>query len=102
MLREILVVLVLLCGSAPVDAAFRAGKSGGKGDVGPEAPVDVNTAGLPALVSLKGVGEQKAKAIIKFRKAHGPFRSFEDFEAVPGVGPALIERNRDRILFGGP
>ena len=95
------VVLLLLCGSAPADAASRGRTSDSRAEVGASAPVDVNTAGLAALVTLKGVGEQKAKAIIKFRKAHGPFRSFDDFDAVPGVGPALIEHNRERIVFGG-
>ena len=99
--REVLVVLLLLCGSAPADAASRERTSDSRDEVGASAPVDVNTAGLAALVTLKGVGEQKAKAIIKFRKAHGPFRSFDDFDAVPGVGPALIEHNRERIVFGG-
>lgn len=63
------------------------------------AAINVNTADAAALVELKGVGEKKARAIIAFRKAHGPFASLDDFEEVPGIGPALIDANRDRIRF---
>lgn len=64
-----------------------------------DAVINVNTAGASTLVALKGIGEKKARAIVAYRKAHGPFASLDDFEQVPGIGPALIEANRDRILF---
>ncbi|HET8731043.1 MAG TPA: ComEA family DNA-binding protein [Moraxellaceae bacterium] len=99
MVHKILPVLLLSCVSMSLDAAPRSKGSAHRDDSAQSAPVNVNTAGLGVLVTLKGVGEQKAKAIINFRKAHGPFRSFDDFEAVPGVGPALIDRNRERIEF---
>lgn len=103
MLKRLLLLLVLAgAWTAPAEAAPRLGgamrPAAGKADT----PVNVNTAGPAALVTLKGVGEKKARAIMNFRKSHGPFRSLDDFEAVPGIGPALIERNRDRIVFSGP
>lgn len=61
--------------------------------------INVNAAGAAELQALKGVGEKKARAIVAFRKAHGPFTSLDDFEEVPGIGPAMIEANRDRIRF---
>lgn len=85
-------LLLLLCAMAA--PAARAGDA----DDG-AAPVNVNTAPAAVLRSLKGVGEKKARAIVAYRKAHGPFRSLEEFEEVPGVGPALIEHNRARIVF---
>lgn len=63
------------------------------------AAVNVNTADVATLLALKGVGEKKARAIMTFRKSHGPFATLEDFDEVPGIGPALIEANRDRIRF---
>lgn len=63
------------------------------------ARVNVNTAPLELLVTLKGIGEKKARAILAFRREHGPFNSLEQFEEVPGIGPALIEQNRSRIVF---
>lgn len=67
----------------------------------PGAPlrVNVNVAPMELLVTLKGIGEKKARAIIAFRREHGPFNSLEQFEEVPGIGPALIEQNRSRIVF---
>lgn len=61
--------------------------------------INVNAAGPAELQALKGVGEKKARAIVAFRKAHGPFATLDDFEEVPGIGPAMIEANRDRIRF---
>lgn len=65
----------------------------------PDSLVNVNTASAAALQALKGVGEKKARAIVAYRKAHGAFASLDDFDDVPGIGPALIEANRERILF---
>lgn len=64
-----------------------------------DTPINVNTADVMALTSLKGIGEKKALAIIAYRKAHGPFSSAEQFEAVPGVGPATVAKNKGRIVF---
>lgn len=63
------------------------------------AIVNVNRATLAQLVTLKGIGEKKARAILAWRREHGPFNSLEQFEEVPGIGPALIEQNRERIVF---
>lgn len=61
--------------------------------------INVNTANVVALTALKGVGEKKARAIVAYRREHGPFNSLEQFDEVPGIGPALIENNRGRIIF---
>lgn len=85
-------LFLLLCVLAAPASADRDGDAAA-------APVNVNTAPPAQLRTLKGVGEKKARAIVAYRKAHGPFRSLDDFEEVPGVGPGLIERNRARIVF---
>lgn len=63
-------------------------------------PVNVNTADAKTLdKELEGVGPATADAIIKEREK-GAFKSLEDFEKrVPGVGPALIEKNKANIKF---
>lgn len=61
--------------------------------------INVNTADVLALTNLKGVGEKKALAIIAHRRRHGPFASLADLEEVPGIGPSILARNRDRIAF---
>lgn len=61
--------------------------------------INVNTADAMALTGLKGVGEKKAQAIIAYRKSKGPFNSLEQLEAVPGIGPSIIAKNKSAIVF---
>ncbi len=61
-------------------------------------PVNINTADEAALAAaLNGVGPAKAKAIVAFREANGPFQSMEELAAVKGIGERTIDRNRDSI-----
>jgi competence protein ComEA len=65
--------------------------------------VDINSADAKTLAqSLDGVGLSKAEAIIAYRNAHGPFESLADLAKVKGIGPRIIEANRDAIVFGRP
>jgi competence protein ComEA len=65
--------------------------------------VDVNSADARALAeALDGVGLAKAEAIVAWRKQHGPFETLEDLAKVDGIGPHILERNRDAIVFGKP
>ena len=61
-------------------------------------PVDVNTADAETIsTELKGVGLSKAKAIVEYRKKHGPFRSADDLSLVKGIGERTVELNRSNI-----
>lgn len=60
--------------------------------------ININTADARALDhGLVGVGPAKAEAIIAWRKQKGPFKSIAELTSVKGMGPALIERNKDRM-----
>ncbi len=62
--------------------------------------INVNTAGVEQLAqSLEGVGMARAQAIVEYRDKFGPFVDLEDLQEVSGIGPALIETNKDRIVF---
>ena len=52
--------------------------------------VDINHASVADLVSIRGVGESRAQAIIAFRDAHGPFPSIFELGRVPGIGRHLF------------
>lgn len=66
-------------------------------------PVNVNTADAETIsAELKGVGLSKAKAIVEYRKKHGPFRSPEDLSLVKGIGERTVELNRDDIRVAAP
>jgi competence protein ComEA len=63
--------------------------------------VDINSADAVTLArELADVGLVKAEAIVAYRVAHGPFTTFEDLAKVKGIGPRVIEENRERIVFG--
>ncbi|MET0232475.1 MAG: helix-hairpin-helix domain-containing protein [Rhodanobacteraceae bacterium] len=65
--------------------------------------VDVNSADARALAeALDGVGLAKAEAIVAWRQQHGPFETLDDLQKVDGIGPHILERNRDAIVFGRP
>jgi competence protein ComEA len=62
------------------------------------AAVNINTADADTLVrELKGIGAAKAKAIIEYREANGPFTSVDDLLEVKGIGTATLEKNRAKI-----
>ncbi len=65
------------------------------------AAVNVNTADKAQLESLKGIGPVKAQAIIDYRAQHGPFRSLEDLDKVPGIGKGTLDKIRDDVSFSG-
>ncbi|SIT65592.1 competence protein ComEA [Ectothiorhodosinus mongolicus] len=63
--------------------------------------VNVNEADAAALAAaLTGVGQARAEAIISYREANGPFQSVHELLQVPGIGPATVELNLDRIQLG--
>lgn len=61
--------------------------------------VNLNTANLEELKTLYSVGEVRAKAIIKYRQAHGPFQSVDELKNVTGIGDKIIEANRSLITL---
>jgi len=63
------------------------------------APVNINTADAKTLAAnINGVGNKKAEEIVQYRDKHGPFKSADDLVKVKGIGPNLIEKNRDILL----
>lgn len=53
--------------------------------------VDVNTASVPLLARVSGVGESLAQNIVGHRDANGPFRSRTALKEVPRLGPKAFE-----------
>lgn len=60
--------------------------------------ININTASMKELQKLDGVGRGVAQRIIEYREANGPFKRGEDLRKVEGVGAAMFDRNRERIV----
>ncbi len=54
--------------------------------------VDVNTASVPLLTRVSGIGSTLASSIIAHRDANGPFRTREALKGVPRLGPKAFEQ----------
>ena len=56
--------------------------------------IDLNQADVNALShSAKGIGVKRAEAIIKYRQAHGPFKSVMELASVPGLGGNFVKKH---------
>lgn len=66
--------------------------------VAESATVNLNTADAETLTrELIGIGATKARAIVQYRDAHGPFTSVDELLEVKGIGAATLEKNRGKL-----
>lgn len=61
--------------------------------------IDPNRADGAELRRLPGVGPVTARAVLRHRREHGPFRLREELLDVPGIGPRTLARLADRIAL---
>ncbi|MBQ3029465.1 MAG: helix-hairpin-helix domain-containing protein [Lachnospiraceae bacterium] len=64
---------------------------------GQEGKVNLNTAGKDELMSLPGIGEEKAERILQYREKVGSFQKIEEIKNVSGIGEAIFERIKGTI-----
>src|SRR3954470_12279786 len=89
-LAVVLAVLALTPLPAVADTAAASTTVGAK--------ININTADVKSLMTLTGVGRSLAEKIVKYRDEHGQFKKATDLRKVEGVGEALWEKNRERII----
>ncbi len=63
--------------------------------------VNLSTAGAEELERIEGIDSARAQHILEHRSRHGPFRSWEEFDAVAGIGPVLLEKAKEAAVLGG-
>ncbi|MDD3392632.1 MAG: helix-hairpin-helix domain-containing protein [Bacilli bacterium] len=61
--------------------------------------VNINTASASELMTLSGIGEKKALAIISYREENGLFSSIEEITNVSGIGSSTFESIKDQITI---
>ena len=59
--------------------------------------ININTASEETLMTLTGIGQSKAKAIITYRTENGPFTTIDDIKNVSGIGESIFEKIKDSI-----
>ncbi len=62
--------------------------------------ININTASVEELTTLKNVGTKTAERIVAYREANGPFNAVEDLMNVKGIGERILSKNKDRIGIG--
>ena len=73
-------------GAYPMGAAQTAGSR-----------VNLNTASREELMTLDGIGETRADAIIRYREMYGGFQTIEDVMNVSGIKEGAFEKIKDSI-----
>lgn len=61
--------------------------------------INLNSGTEVELESLPGIGPSKAKAIIDYRTANGPFVTIEEIEKVKGIGPKTFANLKSKITI---
>lgn len=84
------------------EALVSSGGGGLVGDIGAEnggtdARVNINTADKEELMTLAGIGESKAEAIIAYREENGGFSSPEDIKNISGIKDGVYSKIKDSI-----
>ncbi|MDK0863750.1 ComEA family DNA-binding protein [Clostridium perfringens] len=74
-----------------------ANSSGDKGEKNESSVININTASKETLMTLNGIGESKAQAIIDYRDEIGDFKSIDDITKVSGIGEKTLEKIKDKI-----
>lgn len=62
-----------------------------------EQIVNINTAGLEELMTLPGIGQVRAEAIIAYRQQEGNFETIEDIMNVKGIKTGVFSKINNRI-----
>lgn len=65
-----------------------------------DGKVNLNTASREELLTLSGVGESKADAIISYREENGGFRAIEDIMKISGIKEGVFHQIKDKITTG--
>ena len=84
--------MVFLCAALAMVMAFSVPLSAGNG-----GKINLNKATATELSQLKGIGMKYAERIVEFRDKNGPFKHVEDLLKIQGIGPRILEKNKDRI-----
>lgn len=61
--------------------------------------VSINQGTVEELMTLTGIGETKAEAIVAYRQTNGPFQRIEEIMKVNGIKEAMYNKIKDDIVI---
>lgn len=64
-----------------------------------DGKVSINDASVAELITIPGIGEIKANAIVNYREKNGRFNNLEDLKKVSGISESLFEQIKDYITL---
>ena len=70
-----------------------------KSDIDNAGKININIASEDELVTLYGIGEKRAKAIIEYRNTNGNFTSIEDITKVSGISETIFNKIKENITI---
>lgn len=69
------------------------------GGISDDGRVNINTADKEELMTLTGIGEIRAEAILQYRDTNGSFKTIEDLMKVSGIKKGTFEKIQDEIVI---
>jgi len=66
-------------------------------DLAVEKPIELNSAPWWELTQIRGIGEVRAKEIVKQRELRKGFDSIDELGEIRGITPEILERIRGRV-----
>jgi competence ComEA-like helix-hairpin-helix protein len=61
-------------------------------------PIDLNLASANDFDKLPGIGPALAQRIVAYRESHGPFAEIDGLTGVPGIGPVVLARIKPCLM----
>ncbi len=79
------------------ESAGQQGESAVSTQAADDGRVNLNTASKEELMTLNGIGEARADAIIRYREEHGGFTSVEELKEIEGIKDGIFNKVKDQI-----
>ena len=79
------------------EEASEAGTGPGLAGQASDGKVNINTATKEELMTLSGIGEARAEAILKYREEKGGFQSTEELKEIDGIKDGIFGKIEDQI-----
>ena len=64
-----------------------------------DGKINLNTASRDVLMTIPGIGEAKANAIISYREANGGFSSIDEVKNVEGIKDGVFTKMKEYIVI---